>query len=60
MLRLRSGTEQVLLDGSYRHSHCTDGETEAQSHSPGSGKALMQASGSRVTELICLPKDAFH
>lgn len=29
-------------------------------YSPGSGKALMQASGSRVTELICLPKDAFH
>lgn len=60
MLRLGSGTEEVLLDGSCWHSHCTDGETEAQSHSPESGKALMRVSGSRVTELICLPKDAFH
>lgn len=42
VLRIESGPEQVSLDVSCRHSHGTDGETEVQSHIPGSGKAVIQ------------------
>ena len=58
MLKIGPGTQQVPIDVSCCHS-CTDGETEDQSRTPGSGEAAIQGSGSKATELNWLLKGAF-